>query len=71
MIPKTLPCKDCGIKPKRQIVGWGYSDKDDELFLVHKCKGVAMRFPVEGTFMATRPEFQEALVVKAWNEWQI
>lgn len=70
-IPKTLQCKDCGKKPKREIIGWGYSDKDDELFLVHWCNGNHIRFPEKGTFYSTRPEFQEPLVVHAWNQSQI
>ena len=67
-MPRTLPCKTCGVKPKREVIGWGFSDKDDELFLVHKCKGSSVRFPEKGRFYSTRPEFQERLLIPAWNE---
>ena len=65
--PKTSPCKDCGQKPKREIVAFGFSDKDDEFFLVHKCKGKPIRFPKRGTFSQYYANAQEPLVVTAWN----
>lgn len=69
--PKTALCKTCGKKPKQEIVAFGFSDKDDELFLVHWCKGVHVRFPKRGTFSANYVNGQRPLVVKAWNELQL
>jgi hypothetical protein len=72
-MPKTMPCKECGRKPKREIIAWGFSDKDDELFLVHKCRGGFVRFPKKGSFThlyPNGPNGQEMLVVKAWNARQ-
>lgn len=66
--PKTFPCKECGQKPRRQIVAWGYSDKDDEFFLIHKCNGKNVRFPEKHRFSHVYANAQEPLVVAAWNE---
>ena len=37
-LPKIANCKECGKKPKEQIWAFGYSDKDDELYLQHFCQ---------------------------------
>lgn len=66
-IPKTLPCRECGIKPKRQIVSHGYTDKDDELFLVHNCGKKSVRFPEKGRFYDYMIAEQERRAIPAWN----
>jgi hypothetical protein len=70
VIPKMAVCRLCGIKPKREIVAWGFSDKDDELFLVHRCQGKIVRFPKRDTFSHLYVSGQEPLVVESWNALQ-
>ena len=69
-LPKIANCKDCGKKPKEEIVSFGFTDKDDELFLVHWCKGVHVRFPKRDTFTAHYVNGQRPLVREAWNKNQ-
>ena len=70
-MPKTQPCKICGTKPKREIIGWSYGDSNDEFYLVHKCNGKSYRFPEKDTFMAWKVKEQERKVVEAWNRKQL
>lgn len=67
-LPKTLPCRICGQKPKRHIWSHGYTDKDDELFLIHVCNGKADRFPAKGRFFDVMVPEQERRLIPAWNE---
>ena len=69
-MPKTMLCRKCGIKPKREIISWSFGDSDDELFLQHKCNGESTRFPNRGRFTDVMVSGQEIQVVKAWNEEQ-
>ena len=68
--PKTMNCKDCGVKPKQQLIHWSYGDSDDELFLVHWCNGTHKQFPKRGTFTHLYPNGQRPLLINAWNEAQ-
>lgn len=69
-LPKTLPCRKCGVKPKQKIVAFGFTDKDDEFFLVHKCGGVMKYFPLRGTFDYKTLDGQIPLVITEWNRIQ-
>lgn len=60
-------CKNCGKKPKEEIVAWSYGDSNDELFLVHWCKGIHIRFPKRDTFTAHYVKGQRPKVIEAWN----
>jgi hypothetical protein len=70
-IPKMSPCKDCGKKPKEIIWAFGYSDKDDELYLVHWCnfQNKKVHFPElkKHPFTAHYVNGQRPLVREAWN----
>lgn len=67
-LPKTLPCKVCGKKPKRKIYSFGFSDKDDEMTLEHECVDRFIRYPERGRFSHLYLSGQELPMVKAWNE---
>jgi len=61
-IPKRLPCKECGIRPKLIINVLGYSDKDDHYVLTcSKCKKT-----IKANYDIT-PKGQENDVVLRWN----
>lgn len=73
-IPKLVPCKLCGKKPKEQIWAMSYSDKDDELYLQHWCNAENKKvyFPQlkQNPFTAQYVKGQRPLIYEAWNEAQ-
>lgn len=65
-IPKTLPCKVCGKKPRREWIGWSYGDSNDEFTLICKHgKGDYIRVPEP-----LKQCLSEEAVVRMWNEKQ-
>ena len=68
-LSKIALCKNCGKKPKEEIVAFSYGDSNDELFLVHWCKGIHIRFPDHKTnpFTAYYVNGQRPRVRDAWN----
>jgi hypothetical protein len=64
-MPRRLPCKICGIKPKMIIKAFGYSDKDDRYTLqCSKCKKI-----VEANYdLLPNYTGQEYDVVHKWNK---
>lgn len=74
-LPKLELCKDCKKKPKEIIWAVGYSDKDNELYLVHWCnkQNGKVYFPElkKHPFTANYVNGQRPQVYEAWNTAQI
>lgn len=74
-IPKIVKCLKCGKKPKEIIFAMGYSDKDDEFYLVHWCNAENKKtyYPKlkQNPFTAYYVNGQRPRVIAAWNEAQV
>lgn len=75
MTPKIMFCPKCGKRPKEQIWAMGYSDKDDELYLVHWCNAENKKvyFPRlnKHPFTAWYVKGQRKHVRESWNGFAI
>ena len=74
LTPKTMPCKECGKKPKQQVWAMGYGESDDQAYLVHWCtpknKKVYFPEPKNSPFTAYVLKSQIRMVLESWNSQQ-
>lgn len=65
-MPKRVPCKVCGRKPKHEIIAWGYGDSNDEHTLI--CTHGKRNAPDYVRIPNPLKQFlKEIEVVKLWN----